>query len=48
MGYIIEVYTRDKHELAFWFPWVFYKKPIALCKRLNKALPHCECIPRLV
>jgi hypothetical protein len=45
MGYIIKVYTRDdKHQLAFWFPWVFDKNPIALCKKLNKSLPHCDCV----
>jgi hypothetical protein len=48
MKYIIEVYTRDKHQLGFIFPFLFDKKLANnLCKRLNKSWPHLECIPTI-
>jgi len=48
MKYIIEVYTRDKHQLGFIFPFLFDKKLANnLCKRLNKSCPHLECIPTI-
>jgi hypothetical protein len=46
MKYIIEVYTRDKHELGLTLPFILDKKLAKeICKILNNSWPNLECIP---